>query len=132
MNDPGVAVPQDEGAAPDPEQVRLGARLKQSREYLGLSQKFVADRTGIPRSAISDVERGLRKVDSLELKKFALVYTRPVGYFLDEDDDADPSNHTVQVVARRLGGMSNDDLAKVVDYVEMVEVRARLQNQTRP
>ncbi|WP_410574267.1 helix-turn-helix domain-containing protein [Amycolatopsis sp. cmx-4-61] len=116
----------------DPEQARLGARLRQSREYLGLSQKFVADRTGIPRSAISDVERGVRKVDSLELKKFALVYTRPVGYFLDENDDADPGDHTVQVVARRLGGMSRDDLAKVVDYVEMVEVRARLQNQAKP
>jgi hypothetical protein len=58
-----------------------------------------------------------------------MVYTRPVGYFLDEDDDADPGNHTVQVVARRLGGMSRDDLPKVADYVEMVEVRARLQNR---
>jgi transcriptional regulator with XRE-family HTH domain len=132
MGNSNAATPPDDGLALDPEQVRLGARLKDSREYLGLSQKFVADRTGIPRSAISDVERGVRKVDSLELKKFALVYTRPVGYFLDEDDNADPSNHTVQVVARQLGGMSQDDIEKVADYVELVAVRARLQNQAKP
>ena len=35
----------------------LAARLRDAREYLDLSQQFVADQTGIPRSAISDISR---------------------------------------------------------------------------
>ncbi|MGH3721790.1 MAG: helix-turn-helix domain-containing protein [Pseudonocardiaceae bacterium] len=110
-------------------QRRLGARLRESREYLGLSQQLVADRTGIPRSAISDIERGLRKVDSLELKKFALVYSRPIGYFLDEDDRADPASHTFQVLHRAVGGMTRDDQQKVVEYAELLAVAARVRNR---
>lgn len=111
------------------EQQRLGARLRESREYLGLSQQMVADRTGIPRSAISDIERGLRKVDSLELKKFALVYSRPIGYFLDEDDQADPASHTLQVLHRAVGGMTHDDQQKVAEYAELLAVAARVRNR---
>lgn len=111
------------------EQQRLGARLRESREYLGLSQQMVADRTGIPRSAISDIERGLRKVDSLELKKFALVYSRPIGYFLDEDDEADPASHTLQVLNRAVGGMTHDDQQKVAEYAELLAVAARVRNR---
>ncbi len=111
------------------EQQRLGTRLRESREYLGLSQQLVADRTGIPRSAISDIERGLRKVDSLELKKFALVYSRPIGYFLDEDDRADPASHTLQVLHRAVGGMTRDDQQKVAEYAELLAVAARVRNR---
>jgi transcriptional regulator with XRE-family HTH domain len=110
------------------EQRRLGARLRESREYLGLSQQLVADRTGIPRSAISDIERGVRKVDSLELKKFALVYSRPVGYFLDEDEQADPANHTLQVLHRAVGGMTRGDQEKVAEYAELLAISARVRN----
>ena len=102
------------------EQLRLGARLRESREYLGLSQQLVADRTGIPRSAISDVERGVRKVDSLELKKFALVYSKPVGYFLDEAENPDPATHTLQVLTRATAGLTEADQQKLVDYAELL------------
>lgn len=101
-------------------QQRLGSRLRESREYLGLSQQLVADRTGIPRSAISDIERGVRKVDSLELKKFALVYSKPVGYFLDEAEEADPAAHTLQVLTRATAGMTEADRQKLVEYAELL------------
>ncbi|MET9914070.1 helix-turn-helix transcriptional regulator [Streptomyces sp. NPDC006476] len=60
--------------ARDPELTQLGERLKKTRDYLNMSQQFVSDNTGIPRSAISDIERGERRVDSLELKKLARLY----------------------------------------------------------
>ena len=59
------------------EGAQLGKRFREVREYLGFSQQMVSDRTGIARSAISDIERGTRKVDSLELKKLARLY-RPL------------------------------------------------------
>ena len=36
-------------------QRRLAERLRESREYLGLSQQFVAEHTGISRVAISAI-----------------------------------------------------------------------------
>jgi transcriptional regulator with XRE-family HTH domain len=61
------------------------------REYLNFSQQLVSDRTGIPRSAVSDVERGGRKVDSLELRKLARLYGYSTSYFLDEPEKVKPN-----------------------------------------
>lgn len=60
----------------------LARRLREAREFVNVSQQFVAEQTGIPRTAISDIERGSRRVDSLELKRLATVYRMPVDYFL--------------------------------------------------
>ena len=57
---------------------QLADRLKKLREYLGMSQQHVADCTGITRSAISDIERGQRRVDAVELTKLARLYQHPV------------------------------------------------------
>ncbi len=51
----------------DERQQRLAERLREAREYLGLSQQFVAEHTSIPRVAISAIENGKRKVEALEL-----------------------------------------------------------------
>ena len=36
----------------------LAQRLRDQRTFLNISQQFVADQTGIRRSAVSDIERG--------------------------------------------------------------------------
>ena len=43
---------------------KLGARLREAREYLGLSQDDVAKYLNIPRTALSHIESGQRGVDS--------------------------------------------------------------------
>jgi transcriptional regulator with XRE-family HTH domain len=111
------------------DQRRMGQRLKESREYLGLSQQLVAARTGIPRTAMSDIERGLRKVDSFELNKLAYLYRKPVEYFIDSDPAADPSMHTVQYLTRAAAGMTGEDQRKLVDYARLLEVAARAQQR---
>lgn len=69
------------------EKTELAERLRRSRRTLRLTQQTVADRTGIPRAAISEIERGLRKVDSLELQRLAATYRQPASYFLDGPSD---------------------------------------------
>ena len=68
----------------------LARRLREAREFVNLSQQFVAEQTGISRSAISDIERGERRVESLELKRLAELYRMPVDYFLGNE----PSRRT--------------------------------------
>ncbi|MEU7170977.1 helix-turn-helix transcriptional regulator [Micromonospora tulbaghiae] len=113
---------------PDPEAGRLGEstflsdRLKKTREYLNFSQQWVSERTGIPRSAISEIERGARRVDSLELKKLARLYRYPVSYFLDEDLDAIPAEHAVAGLPRRLTNLRPEDLNQVMRFAQFLEM----------
>jgi transcriptional regulator with XRE-family HTH domain len=117
------------------EWVELGARLRHAREYLSLSQQDVAASTGIPRSAISDIERGQRKVDSLELRKLAKVYRRPVSSLLGDEvaeaaadagkDGVDESaSDSVVALARAVQGLTEQDKAEVVRFAEFLRFQA--------
>lgn len=97
------------------EQASLGKRLKDLRDYLGLPQQYVTDATGIPRSAVSEIERGNRKVDSLELRKLAKVYRTSVSRLLGEDPDQAPA---FEALGRTLAGMSEQDQAEVLRFAE--------------
>jgi transcriptional regulator with XRE-family HTH domain len=113
-----MSAKQHESPRPEAEGARLAGRFREAREYLGFSQQMVADQTGIPRSAISDIERGARKVDSLELKKLARLYRRPAGYFLDERPDATPGDHAIAGLARALTQLTEGDREAVVRFAE--------------
>jgi transcriptional regulator with XRE-family HTH domain len=69
-------------APTDPDREYLANRLKEAREYLGLSQEYVAQQTQMPRPAISEIEAGRRRVESIELQRLAALYSRPLSYFL--------------------------------------------------
>jgi transcriptional regulator with XRE-family HTH domain len=107
-------------ASEETEPEQLAKRLREAREYLNLSQQFVADKTGIPRSAVSDIERGARKVDSLELQKLARLYMYPVGYFLGEQEAGDD----VRALARAVTDLTEDDRAEVVRFAQFLRYSA--------
>lgn len=107
----------------DAELERLGERLRSTRDYLGMSQQYVSDSTGIPRSAVSDIERGMRRVDSLELKKLARLYARPVSYFLAEEEDADLGEHALAGLPRALAGLTEGDRQEVLNFAEYLRFR---------
>src|ERR1035441_9894047 len=99
---------------------QLARRLRESREFLDLSEQCVSEQTAIPRSAISDIERGARKVESLELKRMADLYRLPVTYFLASgplDDLAGaPEDPTVHALARAASQMSPSEKEQVLRF----------------
>jgi transcriptional regulator with XRE-family HTH domain len=103
----------------------LGTRLRHVREYLSLSQVWVSEQTGIPRTSISEIERGSRRVDSLEMKKLARLYRYPISYFLDEDLDAVAADHAVTGLARRLTSLKQADLDQVMKFAAFLEMSAQ-------
>jgi transcriptional regulator with XRE-family HTH domain len=112
---------EDEKTAPEETQAQLlAAKLREVREYLGLSQQYVADKTGIARSAVSDIERGVRKVDSLELRKLARLYMYPVGYFLGEEE----AGEEVRALARAVTDLTQDDRAEVIRFAQFLRYSA--------
>lgn len=97
----------DAGNAADDseEQAKIGARLKEAREYVGLLQEDVAAALGIPRASVSAMESGKRRVTGLEVRRLARIYRKPVGWLLGEDDvelsDAEPLFRATETLSPR-------------------------------
>jgi transcriptional regulator with XRE-family HTH domain len=97
---------------------QLAERLRESREYLGLSQQFVAEQTGIPRVAISAIENGKRKVEALELEALARLYKYPITYFLDGALEAPAS---VRALAREAESLTERDRNEVLRFAQFLK-----------
>jgi transcriptional regulator with XRE-family HTH domain len=113
---------------PDPgdeDRKALGDRLRQAREYLGFSQDQVATFLGVPRSALSLMETGQRKVEALELKKLAGLYKRPVGHFTGEEE-ADPAfGADIKHLARKVSELSPDDREELGRFADFLRARKK-------
>lgn len=68
----------------DHARAKLGARLREAREAVGLSQAAVAPKVQISRSAISLLETGQRRITALELKRLAQLYKCSVDEILED------------------------------------------------
>ena len=67
-----------------PVDVHVGARMRQRRTILGMSQTKVADAVGLTFQQIQKYERGSNRVGSSRLFEFAKVLDVPVSHFFDE------------------------------------------------
>jgi transcriptional regulator with XRE-family HTH domain len=105
----------------------LSERLKEAREYVGLRQDDVAKKLGIPRSALSNIEAGSRKVDAIELAQLAKLYQRPVAWFTGEDASgtADKTTEEVAHVARAAASLSQQDRRELARFADFLKSRAR-------
>src|SRR5215469_17122904 len=108
----------------DNEKESLAKRLKEAREYLGLSQEYVAQQTGIARPAISEIEAAKRNVSSLELKRFSKLYERPVEYFLGAEESeegigvaSDPIELKLRSMTRDLRREDREEILRFAEYL---------------
>lgn len=103
---------------------KLGRRFREAREYIGLSQDEVAKYLGIPRTALSHIESGQRRIDALELKKMAQLYKRPVVHFTGESQSDAGMPADVAHLARAAAGLSKDDRRELRRFAEYLRARA--------
>jgi transcriptional regulator with XRE-family HTH domain len=111
----------------DADRQALGERLKEAREYVGLKQDDVAKKLGIPRSALSNIEAGSRKVDAIELAQMAKLYQRPVAWFTGEDSSGTAGKMPEEVahVARAAAALSQQDRQELARFADFLKSRAR-------
>jgi transcriptional regulator with XRE-family HTH domain len=102
------------------EQAEIAKRLREARGYVGLSQEFVALRLGLHRSALSDIERGTRKVTAIELRGLAELYGRSVDDLIGVHV---PEDHQIRALARVVGSLTDDDRAEVVRFAEFLRAK---------
>ncbi len=110
------------------EQERLSRRLREAREYLGLSQEFVAEQLGIPRASLSAIETGKRKVSGVELKQLARLYRRSVASLLEEDEFAQEElleDATVRALFRTARQLSEQDRQQLLRFAQFLRHQGR-------
>ncbi|GBE57694.1 anaerobic benzoate catabolism transcriptional regulator [bacterium BMS3Abin01] len=64
---------------------KLGERIASARRGAGMTQAEMADHLGIDRSAVAKIEKGVRKVDSLELLAISEAVGEPVDSLLSQE-----------------------------------------------
>src|SRR5579862_1106514 len=105
----------------DSDRESLGARLKLAREYRGYSQDDVAKYLGISRSAVSLIESGERRLDTIELAKLARLYQTTIQELAI--DTPPPVNDSVQAVARLAAALTEEDRREVMQFAQFLTAR---------
>lgn len=100
------------------QRLQMAGRLKEAREYVGISQEDVAKALGIPRSAISLIESGERRVDALELKRFGQIYQRSLDYFTGNEGAVEVPG---EVLARATAGLTEKDIVELTKFAQYLK-----------
>ncbi len=69
---------------PNPVDVHVGARVRQRRTLLGMSQTTLGDALGVSFQQMQKYERGANRIGSSRLFDLSLVLDVPVEYFFDD------------------------------------------------
>lgn len=77
--------------------IAFGKAVKMQRFELGISQEELADRSGLHRTYISDVERGVRNVSLESIRKLAQALEMSVARLFSEADAQD-REHLVEIL----------------------------------
>lgn len=103
------------------EHATLSQRLREAREYLGLSQETVAEHLDIPRASVSAMEAAKRKVSSVELARLARLYRRPLNFFLpSEGEEAEPEDETFRALFRTTRELTDTDRQQVLRFARFL------------
>ncbi len=113
------------------ERINVGVRLKEAREYLGLSQQEVATALNLPRTAVSMMESGQRGVDSLELKALSKLYQRPMAFFTGEEEEVLGADvgADVALLAKQVAKLSDQDRSELLRFSEFLMQRSQVRSR---
>ena len=102
----------------DEQRLLLAQRLREAREYVGLSQEDVAAALGVSRPAVTNFEAGTRKVEAVELDKLSQLYGQTVQYLLTGESAT--SDSRLAFLARATNGLSEQDLEELGRFAEFL------------
>jgi transcriptional regulator with XRE-family HTH domain len=91
----------------------VGARIRERRILLGLTQQQLAEVIGVTYQQAHKYERGVNRVSAGRLFQIANVLSVPMSYFYDGIGDEEPRSATprermVLEIARNFTGISNE------------------------
>jgi transcriptional regulator with XRE-family HTH domain len=105
----------------DQDRLRLAERLRDAREYVGLSQDEVAHALGLSRPAVTNIESGNRKVEAMELSKLAKLYRKSAEYLMSGREPMHSAPTQLAFLARAVHGLSQQDIDEVARFAEFLK-----------
>lgn len=78
--------PGRQSGAPNPIDVRVGARVRLRRNMLGLSQERLGEKLGLTFQQVQKYERGANRISASRLYRLAQELNVPVLFFFDDTD----------------------------------------------
>jgi transcriptional regulator with XRE-family HTH domain len=103
-------------------QTQLGERIREIREYLGLSQSDVAAHLNLQRPAVGAIEAGKRRLTATELKQLAELFRYPVSYILGTDEEGPPAE--VIALARATKNLTEKDRKELLRFAEFLKYQS--------
>jgi len=107
-------------------------RIAKARERAGVSQVEVAEGLGLPRSAISKMENGEQRIESLVLAAMARLYGVPVASLITdggEDGVAAPEGLPAEALLRSAGDVAPEDRRMLDEFLGMCQDYADLRQR---
>jgi Zn-dependent peptidase ImmA (M78 family)/transcriptional regulator with XRE-family HTH domain len=77
------------------DQIELGRRIRQARESCAMTQDEVAEKLGVSRSVVVQIEQGKRPISGLELQTLAYLFARDIREFLADEFAEDDVVHAL-------------------------------------
>lgn len=112
----------------DVQRIQIATRLREAREYIGLSQDEVALALGLSRPAISNIEMGSRKVEAVELNKLARLYGKTMEWLSTGITPQPSAPEQLAFLARAMNGLSSKDIDEVARFAEFLKHSSKSKN----
>lgn len=74
----------------------IGAKIQMTREEKGMSQEQLATALGCSQSALSNYEKGKRRLYLAQLEKISEVLEKPVEYFIENNNQVNSCSLTTE------------------------------------
>src|SRR5882757_6892629 len=108
---------------PDPVDIHVGARLRQRRTLLGMSQEKLAAAFGVSFQQIQKYERGANRVSASRLHQLTRILNVPVGYFFEGIVDLQHNGSTTHPA-------NDSEMVASRETLELVRAYYRIEDPT--
>lgn len=98
---------------------QVSLRLRQAREYVGLTEVTVAQLLGLPLNIITSIESGRQSVEPGNLETLSVLYGRSVAFLLGETSDIKEPD--VAFWARAKYGFSERDVQELATFAQFLK-----------
>lgn len=104
----------------------LGHRIQTAREEKKMSQEQLAGAIGISQSALSNYEKGKRRIYLAQLEKLSEVLDKPLDYFVESFTEnrsvvvATKDNNILKII-NELYLLSEKEISQIDDYIQYLK-----------
>lgn len=101
-------------------ETEIGMRLKEAREYVGMSQEMAASQLGLARASLSAIENGKRKLTAAELSKICGLYGVRAESLLGQEDTGadDATTQSILRTSKQLGQGDREQLLRFAEFLK--------------